>query len=213
MNSERLVSAVAVITLLGLAGNGHAQVGKSVGLIDVNSASVEQLTPLPHMTPEIIKSILKARPFESAIALHQHLLAQKLTAEQAGAFYAMAFVHINLNTATAKEIVLIPGAGKKMAHEFEEYRPWKSWAQFDKEISKYVGKEETARLAQYCFIPMNVNEAGETDLATIPGVKSEMVDQLTKGRPWKSVDDLKKVLAKTSGDQEAARIIRYLIVE
>ena len=38
--------------------------------------------------------------------------------------------------------MLIPSAGKRMAHEFEEYRPWKAWAQFDKEIGKYVDAKE-----------------------------------------------------------------------
>ncbi len=47
--------------------------------------------------------------------------------------------------------MLIPGAGKRMAHEFEEYRPWKAWAQFDKEIGKYVNAQEVARLAQVRF--------------------------------------------------------------
>jgi hypothetical protein len=39
-----------------------------------------------------------------------------------------------------------------MVREFKEYRPWKSWAQFDKEISKYVGQKETDRLKRYVVI-------------------------------------------------------------
>jgi len=213
MKLGRFFSLVTVIALMGLAGIGRAQVGKSLGLLDVNSAPVKQLASLPHMSLDVVRSIAAARPFDSAVALNKHLLAQKLTQEQADAFYAKAFVHINLNTASAEEIMLIPGAGKKMAHEFEEYRPWKSWEQFDKEIGKYVGKEETARLAQYCFIPINVNKATEPDLSTIPGLKAETVGQLTKGRPWKSIDDLKKELAKTSDEKEAARVARFLVAE
>ena len=41
----------------------------------------------------------------------------------------------------------------RMTAEFREYRPWKTWAQFDKEISKYVGQPETDHLKQYVFIP------------------------------------------------------------
>jgi hypothetical protein len=40
-----------------------------------------------------------------------------------------------------------------MAAELAEYRPWKAWTQFDKEIGKYVGQQETDRLKQYVFIP------------------------------------------------------------
>ena len=38
-------------------------------------------------------------------------------------FYTKAFIHVNLNTATREEILLIPGAGRRMTIEFPEYRP------------------------------------------------------------------------------------------
>jgi DNA uptake protein ComE-like DNA-binding protein len=47
------------------------------------------------------------------------------------------------------ELLLIPGVGARMATELAEYRPWKTWAQFDKEIGKYVGQQETDRLKRY----------------------------------------------------------------
>jgi DNA uptake protein ComE-like DNA-binding protein len=62
------------------------------------------------------------------------------------------FIPINLNTATDEDILSIPGAGRSMVREFKEYRPWKSKAQFDKEIGKYVGPKETARLWRYVVI-------------------------------------------------------------
>jgi hypothetical protein len=39
-----------------------------------------------------------------------------------------------------------------MAGEFEEYRPWKTKAQFEKEIGKYVNAAEVARLWKYVVI-------------------------------------------------------------
>ena len=77
----------------------------------------------------------------------------------------------------------MPGAGRRMVREFPEYRPWKTWAQFDKEIGKYVGPEATAKLAQYTFIPMNANTAADADLMTVPGANAAWVDKLKKGRP------------------------------
>ena len=111
------------------------------------------------MTPAIVKGLIEKRPFASITDLNAYLLSQKLTQDQANAFYGKAFVHINLNTATPAEILLVPGAGKRMVHEFDEYRPWKTYGQFDKEIGKYVGAEQTAQLAQYTFIPINANTA------------------------------------------------------
>jgi DNA uptake protein ComE-like DNA-binding protein len=206
-----LASAVFVTAILGVMA--QAQVGKSLGVIDVNTATEKDLLALPHMTPEIVKTIVDTRPFESAMAFNTHLLAQKLTPEYASEFYGKAFVHINLNTATPEEIKLIPGAGKKMAKEFEEYRPWKSWAQFNKKISKYVGEKEVERLAQYCFIPLDVNKATDEELATIPGVTKPTLEQISKGRPWKTMEDFKKDFAKTAGDKDARRIARFLVAE
>jgi DNA uptake protein ComE-like DNA-binding protein len=63
-----------------------------------------------------------------------------------------AIVPININTATDAEILKIPGVGPRMLHEFKEYRPWTSIAQFRREIGKYVDKAEVARLEQYIVI-------------------------------------------------------------
>ncbi|MCI0692067.1 hypothetical protein L0337_08690 [candidate division KSB1 bacterium] len=53
---------------------------------------------------------------------------------------------INLNTASDEDILSIPGDGKRMLHEFKEYRPYKNIEQFRREIGKYVDKKEVARL-------------------------------------------------------------------
>lgn len=63
-----------------------------------------------------------------------------------------AIVPININTATDKEILAIPGMGPKMLREFKEYRPYTSIEQFRREIGKYVDKAEVARLEQYIVI-------------------------------------------------------------
>ena len=49
--------------------------------------------------------------------------------------------------------MLIPGMSRRMAHEFEEYRPYKDLAQFDREIGKYVAPNEVARLHSYVTLP------------------------------------------------------------
>jgi DNA uptake protein ComE-like DNA-binding protein len=203
---------VAAGVCLALAMPAAAQVGKSQGLLDANTTSEAELVKLPHMNAGIVRAIIAARPFASSVELHRLLLAQKLTPEQATAFYERAFVHINLNTATAEEILLIPRAGKRMAHEFEEYRPWKTWAQFDKEIGKYVGAAETARLAQYGFIPLNLNTASDADLQTIPGVGARMLHELKEYRPWKTTTQFDKEIGKYVDAKEVRRLARYVVI-
>ena len=207
------VGAIGVVAILGLSAPAVAQVGKSQGVVDVNTATEQALAAMPHMTPAAVKALVAARPFGSPVELNKFLLGQKLTQEQANAFYGKAFVHINLNTATAEEIMLIPGAGKRMAHEFEEYRPWRNWAQFQKEIGKYVNQQEVARLAQYAFIPININTASDADIQTIPGVGARMLHEFKEYRPWKSMEHFHKEIGKYVDDKEVRRLARYVVIQ
>jgi len=203
----------AVLALSVMAPPVAAQVGKPLGVVDANTAPERDLLAMPHMTPAIVKGLLEKRPFASITDLNAYLLSQKLTQEQANEFYGKAFVHINLNTATAQEILLVPGAGKRMAHEFEEYRPWKTYAQFDKEIGKYVGAEKTAQLAQYTFIPVRLNTATDADILSIPGTGQRMVREFKEYRPWKSKEQFIKEIGKYVGAKEAERMWRYVVID
>jgi DNA uptake protein ComE-like DNA-binding protein len=150
----RLAGTLAVVLAL-LAAQGSpagAQAGK---LIDPNTAAESELQSLPTMTAAIVKGLVERRPFKSILELNKFLTDQKVTAEQAREFYRKAFVPINVNTGTREEFMLIPGVGSRMSAEFMEYRPWKNWNQFDKEIGKYVGQAETDRFKQYVFLPPN----------------------------------------------------------
>jgi len=214
IDMNRLAQALGMITISLVATvTALAQVGKSQGVVDVNTVAEKDLAAMPHMTADIIKAVIAKRPFASPTDLNAFLLEQKLTQEQAAALYAKTFVHINLNTATREEIMLIPGAGKKMAHEFDEYRPWKSWKQFDKEIGKYVGPEEVARLAQYCFIPINLNTATDEDIQSIPGVGPKMLHEFKEYRPWKTMEQFNKEIGKYVDEKEVKRLARYVVIE
>jgi DNA uptake protein ComE-like DNA-binding protein len=144
--------SAAFMALALAAAPATAQVGKP-GLLDANTAIEADLASLPGMTPAIAKGLVEHRPFKSIIDLNKYLVEAKLAPDQAKEVYRKLFVPINLNTGTREEFMLIPGVGSRMAAEFAEYRPWKTWAQFDKEIGKYVGQQETDRFKQYVFIP------------------------------------------------------------
>ncbi len=212
MNMHRLAGA-AVLALATMAAPAAAQVGKSLGVVDANTVPERDLLGMPHMTPAIVTGLIGKRPFASITDLNAYLLSQKLTQTQANEFYGKAFVHINLNTATAAEILLVPGAGKRMAHEFEEYRPWKTYAQFDKEIGKYVGAEKTAQLAQYTFIPVKLNTATDADILSIPGTGQRMVREFKEYRPWKSKEHFVKEIGKYVGTKDAERMWRYVVID
>ena len=203
-----LVAGLFTAVLLSLAPS--AQV--ATGLLDLNTAAEKDLGSLPGMTPTILKGVIDRRPFASITELNAFLLEQKLTPEQTAAIYRKAFIHVNLNTGTREEILLIPGAGNRMAREFAEYRPWRTWAQFDKEISKYVGQAETDRLKQYVFIPVNLNTGADADILSIPGAGQRMLREFKEYRPWKTKEQFEKEIGKYVGPKEVARLWRFVVI-
>lgn len=208
-----LLTAIAIgLFAVARASILDAQVGKG-SVVDVNTAAEKDLLTLPHMTPAIVKGLLERRPFASIVELNTYLTGQSLASAQLTELYGKAFVHVNLNTGTREEILLIPGAGNRMAREFAEYRPWKSWAQFDKEIGKYVGQTETDRLKQYVFIPVNLNTASDEDILSIPGAGPRMVREFKEYRPWKTKAQFDKEIGKYVGDKETARLWRYVVIQ
>jgi DNA uptake protein ComE-like DNA-binding protein len=207
--SSALLGIFVVATVLAAPASG--QVGQ--GLIDVNVASEPQLLALPGLTPSTVNAVLARRPFASIVELNAFLLDQKLTQAQINEVYRTVFIHVNLNTGTREEIMLIPGAGARMAREFAEYRPWRAWAQFDKEIGKYVGADETNRLKKYVFIPVNLNTASDQDILSIPGAGQRMVREFKEYRPWKAKAQFEKEIGKYVGPAEVARLWRFVVIE
>lgn len=116
--------------------------------LNPNTATAEQLAAVPHITPAIAAAIAAKKPYKTAGEFNA-VLAASLSKQQLAEVYPKLFVPINLNTASSADIMLIPGMSRRMVHEFEEYRPYTSLAQFDKEIGKYVSPAEVARLRSY----------------------------------------------------------------
>lgn len=204
------ILAVALLVSVGLAGSVSAQVGP--GLQDLNAVPEASLATLPNMTPAIAAAFVAARPFPTIVEANAFLLAQKLTQEQIAALYERAFVHVNLNTATAPQILLVPRIAQRMVREFEEYRPWVNFAQFDREIGKYVDAAEVARLKQYVFIPLNLNTATDDQFKTIPQLGASMLREFKEYRPWKTQAQFEKEIGKYVDAKEVARLWRFMVI-
>jgi DNA uptake protein ComE-like DNA-binding protein len=110
----------------------------------------------------------------------------------------------NLNTATKEQFLAIPGVGKRMAHEFDEYRPYVSIQQFRKEIGKYVDADKVAEYERWVFVPVDPNAADVDTLQQLPGVDAAAAEALIGGRPYAAPADFEKALADKAGPERAA---------
>jgi DNA uptake protein ComE-like DNA-binding protein len=206
------ITVCVFIAVLMADRTASAQVGKSLTIVEANVATEAQLSALPHMNAARAKALIGKRPFASMLSLDMFLVSQGLTRPQLTELYARLFLPVNLNTTTSEEILLIPGTGNRMVHEFMEYRPYKALAQFHREIDKYVDDKELARLEQYVFVPINLNTASDADILTIPGLGNRMLHEFKEYRPYKAIEQFRREIGKYVSKEDVARLERYVTI-
>jgi len=206
----KLDKTCLLVALIGASNLSvaFAEVGRNTDVLNPNTAGKAELLALPHLDEGMVAGILEQRPFLSQTALAEAL--GRFSDEARAGLFVKLFVPINLNTASREEILLVPGVGQRMAHEFEEYRPYKGMAQFRREIGKYVDEDEIARMEQYVFVPLDLNTASEADILTIPGVGKRMAHEFEEYRPYKSLEQFRREIGKYVDDKELARLERYV---
>ena len=203
--------AVAVGALAPLTAS--AQLGRQMGLVDPNVATEAQLLAVPHMNATVAKALMEKRPFMNIVELNTWLLTQGLTQQQLGESYTKMFIHVNLNVSPREEILLIPRAGTRMAREFDEYKPYTGgYAQFRREIGKYVNEQEVAHLEQYTFIPIDLNTASDSAILSIPGAGNRVLREFKEYRPYPNLEKFRREMGKYWNEKEVARLERYVTI-
>jgi DNA uptake protein ComE-like DNA-binding protein len=175
---------------------------------NANLASQDELS-LTGITDDLVAKVMANRPFVSMNELDA-LLTEEVNKEE---LYKHLFVPFNLNTTAEADFKMIPGVGDKMAHEFEEYRPYKSIKQFRKEIGKYVDEAEVTRYESYVFVPVELNTATEEDIKALPGVGDKMAHEFDEYRPYSNIKQFSKEIGKYVDDNELKRLMRLVYLK
>ncbi len=203
--------AILFLLAIGVQGAANAQVGNNTDVLNPNTAGEEALAAVPHLTAALVDQIVEARPFLNATALNE-LLSRTLSEEQIAEVFPRLFLPINLNEASEEEILLVPGVGNRMAHEFDEYRPYVAIAVWRREMGKYVDDDEVARMEQFVFVPIDLNTASDEDILSIPGLGSRMLREFKEYRPYVNIAQFRREMGKYVDDGEVARLERYVKV-
>jgi DNA uptake protein ComE-like DNA-binding protein len=179
------------------------------GLVNPNLASTAELAAVPGLSAAAVAAIEAGRPFLRMSALHAVVARHVPEASREGVYRGL-WLPIDLNDVTNEEILLIPGVGARMLHEFEEYRPFIALAQFRREIGKYVDADELARLEQYVYVRIDLNTASEEAILSIPGVGARMLREFREYRPYTSMAQFRREMGKYVDDDEVERLARYV---
>ena len=207
MRPVRFLPAAVMAASLAVSPGLSAQVGANQGLVNPNFADEEQLLAVPGLNAEAVAAVVDARPIMRVADLHAIVSAYTEDTEET---YGALWLPIDLNDVSEEEILLIPGVGNRMLHEFEEYRPYMHLTQFHREIGKYVDDAELDRLAQYVYVRIDLNSASEEDILSIPGVGPRMAHEFEEYRPYTDLSQFRREIGKYVDQDEVERLARYV---
>lgn len=181
----------------------------TINLLNPNTASQEELAAVEGIGDSAASILIASRPYLDMMSFHNQLVAT-LGEVDKNQMYNRVFVPINLNTAAEEEFKLVPGVGDKMAHEFEEYRPYTKVEQFRREIGKYVDETEVARYENFVFVPFDLNTATDEEFLSIPGVGDKMLHEFKEYRPYTSMEQFRREIGKYVSEEQVALYERYV---
>ena len=178
-------------------------------VLDPNFATVQELEQLPSMNPDLAAQLVEERPFVDMTEFDAFIGARLDSTSKANLYKAL-FLPVNLYTASREEILLVPGIGERMAHEFEEYRPYVDIEQFRREMGKYVDEDEVDRMEQYVIVPIDLNTATDEQILAVPGIGDRMLHEFKEYRPYTSMEQFRREMGKYVDDKEVARMEHFV---
>tara|TARA_B100001059_G_scaffold35659_1_gene28655 strand:- start:14043 stop:14711 length:669 start_codon:yes stop_codon:yes gene_type:complete len=180
---------------------------KPESVLNINLANESNLVDLG-LSSDLVNEILANQPF-----LNFSNLTLLLDGNYNEELFRKVFLPLNLNTANESDFHMIPGVGKKMAHEFVEYRPYSSIEEFKREIGKYVDDNEVIRYLNYVFVPVELNSSKESDIKNLPGVGNKMAHEFIEYRPYKNITQFRREIGKYVDEKELNRLERFVYLK
>ena len=198
MSIRKWVSTVLLLGLPLFATPQLAYVQKTAAattaaLIDLNTATADQLETLPGIGPAKAKAIIEGRPYKSLKDFESRNIVPASTVEkfkdqvttakakpattEAATTAAQPAGKVDLNTATADELETLPGIGPTKAKAIIEGRPYKSLKDFESRnivaassVEKFKGQltvsKAEAAATESAAAETPAQPAGKVDLNT-----------------------------------------------
>lgn len=159
-NARPILSIVALDSILNASSVPKAQRAKMyermVVHVDLNRGSDAEFLLIPGVDNAKLQAIKAGRPYKT-LAQFETALGKAAKPTEVTQIVRYVFIPIELNTFTQETIESFASIGvgtRRWIREFNEYRPYTSMAQWEREIGKYIrnNPNELKRLGRYVYI-------------------------------------------------------------
>jgi len=117
-------------------------------LVNLNTASEDQLLKIPNMNNRMVREFLEYRPYIS-IAQFRKEIGKYISAEQVAAYEKYVYVPVQIDASDVVTLKQIPGVDDKIAADLIAARPYKTNDAFLTKLATYLSPDQTTFAGNY----------------------------------------------------------------
>jgi DNA uptake protein ComE-like DNA-binding protein len=187
-------------------------------LLDLNTASVEDLMTIPGMTEGLTGEFEEYRPYVSISQFRQEI-GKYIDVSELDAYQPYVYVPVQINDSDAATLQQIPGVTPEIADALMAARPYEDINAFLAALEEQLTPEQAAYGANFVegyvkpFTLLNLNTATpEEFLAAIPDMTERMTREFDEYRPYISISQFRKEIGKYVDEAQVAAYEQYVYV-
>ena len=119
---------------------------------------------------------------------------------------------IDVNTASDKQLLSVPGLTPAVVKTIIERRPFLTMTDLDAVLSPSLSATQRADVYRRAFVQINLNTASDAEILLIPGLGNRMLGEFKEYRPYRAMAQFRREIGKYVDEKELARLEQYVFV-
>ena len=119
---------------------------------------------------------------------------------------------LDVNTASEKQLLSVPGMTPALVKTLMARRPFQSMTDVDAALGSALSAAQRTETYRRLFLQINLNTASDAEIQLIPGLGPRMLGEFKEYRPYRALAQFRREIGKYVDEQELARLERYVFV-
>ena len=119
---------------------------------------------------------------------------------------------VDVNTASEKQLVAVPGLTPALVKSVMERRPFLAMTDLDALLGQTLGRDQRVEIYRRLFLQINLNTATDAEILLIPALGPRLLGEFKEYRPYRALAQFRREIGKYVDDKEVARLEQYVFV-